>query len=45
MAKYTNFLIPCLALLYLTQVHAQSDAEGELHLSISYTNISTHCAY
>lgn len=35
MVKYIDFLIPCLALLYLTQVHAQSDVEGES----TYTNI------
>lgn len=36
MVKYIHFLIPCLALLYLTQqVHAQSEVEGEL----TYTNI------
>ncbi|EPB87936.1 hypothetical protein HMPREF1544_05227 [Mucor circinelloides 1006PhL] len=29
MVKYIDFLIPCLALLYLTQVHAQSDVEAD----------------
>lgn len=45
MAKYINLLIPCLALLYLTQVHAQSDAAGELHLNTLYTNIVIHYVY